>query len=299
MKPVANPQSNGRSNAGDLIGGEYPFTEQDFRSIARMLHADVGITLSDTKAPLVYARLVKRLRALGLQSFKDYCAMVGARSGAGERRHMAAALTTNVTRFFREPHHFEFLKQHQLPGLIDLARRGRRVRLWSAGCSSGEEAYSIALTLLEAAPDVPELDIKILATDVDEEMLEHARAGAYSDAAVAPIDRELRNRWFKLKRDARGERCWRVGEALRGLVAFRELNLIGRWPMRGPFQAIFCRNVTIYFENDIQIQVWRQMAPLLAPGGCFYIGHSERIVGVDGFRSMGMTVYQRIGEDLP
>jgi chemotaxis protein methyltransferase CheR len=299
VTPAAGPLSNERGGAGDLVGGEFPFTQTDFRNIARMLHADVGITLSETKAPLVYARLVKRLRALGLQSFRDYCVMVGARSGADERRHMTAALTTNVTRFFREPHHFEFLKARQLPGLLDLARRGRRVRLWSAGCSSGEEAYSIALTILEAAQDAPNLDIKILATDIDDEVLARARDGAYTDAAVAPIERELRNRWLTLERDTAGERSWRVGDELRGLVAFRELNLIGPWPMRGPFQAIFCRNVTIYFEEDIQIQVWRQMAPMMAAGGCIYIGHSERIVGAENFRPMGMTVYQRIGEELP
>jgi chemotaxis protein methyltransferase CheR len=296
VTPALDPAS--KASAGDLVGGEYPFTREDFRNIARMLHADVGITLSETKAPLVYARLVKRLRTLGLQSFKDYCVMVGARSGADERRHMAAALTTNVTRFFREPHHFEFLKTRQLPGLIDLARRGRRVRLWSAGCSSGEEAYSIALTILQAEPQAAKLDIKILATDIDAEVLAKGRAGAYSDAAVAPIDRELRGRWLNLEREA-GERVWRVGAELRQLVAFRELNLIGPWPMRGPFQAIFCRNVTIYFEENVQAAVWRQMSPMLAPGGCFYIGHSERIVGVEGYRAMGMTIYQRIGEELP
>jgi chemotaxis protein methyltransferase CheR len=258
-----------------------------------MLHADVGITLSEAKAPLVYSRLVKRLRTLGLRSFKDYCNMVGQRSGADERRHMAAALTTNVTRFFREAHHFDHFRTHQLPVLVEQARRGRRVRLWSAGCSSGEEPYSLALTVLAALPEAARLDVKILATDIDEAVLERAREGLYTDAAVAPIERTLRQRWFGRGRDQKGGRFWRVGEELQALVAFKELNLIGAWPMRGPFQTIFCRNVAIYFEDDIQTRVWRQMSPLLSPEGLLYIGHSERIVGVDDFQSIGMTIYRR------
>jgi chemotaxis protein methyltransferase CheR len=278
---------------GDLIGGEFPFTRTDFRHIARMLHADVGITLSEAKAPLIYSRLVKRLRVLGLRSFKDYCIMVGQRSGADERRHMATALTTNVTRFFREPHHFDHFKAQQLPDLVERARRGGRVRLWSAGCSSGEEAYSLALTILAAMPDAARMDVKILATDIDEDMLERAGDGLYSDAAVAPIDRELRQRWFGRSRARGGERVWSVGEELRALVAFKELNLIGAWPMRGPFQTIFCRNVAIYFEDDVQARVWRQIAPMLADDGLLYIGHSERIVGASDFDPIGMTIYRR------
>ena len=281
--------------AGELIGGEFPLTRTDFRHIARMLHADVGITLTEAKAPLVYSRLVKRLRTLGLRSFKDYCNMVGQRSGADERRHMAAALTTNVTRFFRETHHFDHFKTHQLPALVDRARRGGRVRLWSAGCSSGEEPYSLALTILEALPNAARLDVKILATDIDEAMLDRAREGLYTDAAVAPIDRSLRRHWFGRARGPSGERFWSVGEELRALVAFKELNLIGAWPMRGPFQTIFCRNVAIYFEDDIQTRVWRQIAPMLSPEGLLYIGHSERIVDVEEFHPIGMTIYSRAG----
>ena len=138
--------------AQELVAGDYPFTRSDFRRIARMLNDDVGITLTETKAPLVYARLVKRLRALGIRSFKDYCIIVGQASGAAERRTMAAALTTNVTRFFREPHHYDHFRRTQLPSIVERARKGGRVRLWSAGCSSGEEAYSLALTVLGACP---------------------------------------------------------------------------------------------------------------------------------------------------
>jgi chemotaxis protein methyltransferase CheR len=278
--------------AQDLVAGDYPFTRADFRRIAGMLHDDVGIKLGEAKAPLVYSRLVKRLRALGLRSFKDYCIIVGQASGAEERRAMAAALTTNVTRFFREPHHYDHFRQAQLPALVDRARRGGRIRLWSAGCSSGEEAYALALTLLAACPEAARLDVKILATDIDQTMLARARDGLYSDHAVAPIDSALRRRWFGRERDQRGERMWSVGEELRVMVAFRSLNLNGQWPMRGPFQTIFCRNVAIYFEEDVQLELWRRIAQMLAADGLLYLGHSERISTPD-YEPMGMTIYRR------
>ena len=278
--------------AQELVAGDYPFTRSDFRRIARMLHDDVGITLTETKAPLVYARLVKRLRALGIRSFKDYCIIVGQASGAAERRTMAAALTTNVTRFFREPHHYDHFRRTQLPSIVERARKGGRVRLWSAGCSSGEEAYSLALTVLAACPQAARLDVKILATDIDESMLERARDGFYSDAAVAPIDRPLRRRWFGRERDRSGERQWSVGPELRSMVAFKAHNLIGAWPMRGPFQTIFCRNVAIYFEEGVQTELWRRMAPMLSPDGLLYLGHSERIISPD-YKHVGTTVYRR------
>ena len=282
--------------AQDLVAGDYPFTRSDFRRISRMLHEDVGITLNETKAPLVYARLVKRLRVLGLRSFKDYCIIVGQAAGADERRAMAAALTTNVTRFFREPHHYEHFRAAQLPALVERARKGGRVRLWSAGCSSGEEAYSLALTVLAACPKAARLDVKILATDIDESMLDRARDGLFSDHAVAPIDRAMRRRWFGRERDRHGERQWSVGPELRNLVAFKAHNLNGAWPMRGPFQTIFCRNVAIYFEEPVQDALWRRMASILSPDGLLYLGHSERITSPE-FKHVGMTVYGRARSD--
>jgi chemotaxis protein methyltransferase CheR len=289
---TGQPDPQHAALAQELVAGDYPFTRADFRRIARMLHDDLGITLNETKAPLVYSRLVRRLRALGLRSFKDYCIIVGQLSGREERHAMAAALTTNVTRFFREPHHYDHFRKRQLPALVDRARRGGRVRLWSAGCSSGEEAYSLALTLLAACPEAARLDVRILATDIDESMLEEAREGRYSDHAVSPIDRALRRRWFGRDRDRNGERQWSVGEELRALVAVKALNLNGAWPMRGPFQTIFCRNVAIYFEEHVRSELWRRLAPMLAPEGLLFLGHSERIVSPD-FEAVGHTVYRR------
>jgi chemotaxis protein methyltransferase CheR len=280
--------------SGGLLGGrrEFPFTTRDFFRIAAVLKAETGITLTEVKAPLVYARLVKRVRDLGLESFRSYCAVISADDGVDERRRMSAALTTNVTRFFREPHHFEHLREEVMPELARHASRGGRVRLWSAGCSSGEEAYSIALTVLSVLPEAERMDVKILATDIDTNMLARGQAGIYSEVDTKPIEPELRDRWFHPRGDG-AERLWGATKALCNMVAFRPLNLMSAWPMRGRFQAIFCRNTVIYFEEPEQISVWNQMADVSAPGGVLYVGHSERVTGTDSFAPIGMTTYRR------
>jgi chemotaxis protein methyltransferase CheR len=280
-----------------LAEGEYPFTIADFRKIAAILRADVGITLTEAKAPLVYARLVKRLRALGLESFRAYCALIGAEDGADERRRMMAALTTNVTRFFREPHHFEHFSQEILPRLVERAKKGGRVRIWSAGCSSGEEPYSIALSIVAQLPDAQRHDFKILATDIDHDILDKARDGLYSAAALESMSPEERERGFELLNLATGRRMWSAKPEIRRLVSFKELNLIGPWPMRGPFDVIFCRNTVIYFEEAVQVEVWKKMAPLIAPGGTLFIGHSERVIGEPLFEQTSvLTTYRRAGK---
>jgi len=283
-----------RANAQRLVDGEFAFTLGDFRAIAAMLHGDAGISLTESKATLVYSRLAKRLRLLGIESFRDYCALVASDAGADERVRMLAALTTNVTRFFREPHHFEHLKTKVLPRLIERAKAGERVRLWSAACSSGQEPYSMALTVLSLLPDAARYDIRILASDIDPNMVADGAAGVYPEAALEPVPPALRDRWFTPVAGKRGENSWGAGEDLRTLVAFRELNLIGDWPMKGRFHAIFCRNVVIYFNDDTQAKVWSRFTPLLEPDGVFYIGHSERICGpaADVLEPIGITTYR-------
>ena len=216
------------SEFAGLGAGEFVFTGEDFRQIAAMLHADAGIHLPESKATLVYSRLAKRLRALGLQSFRDYCALVASADGADERQQMLAALTTNVTRFFREPHHFDHLrKQVVLPPLLDAARRGGRVRLWSAACSSGQEPYSIALTVL--SPDARRgavIDVRILATDIDPQ---HGRRGERGRlrrraALTAGARRAAPALVHSDAAATDGEMRASVDDALRELVAFRELN---------------------------------------------------------------------------
>lgn len=296
-------------SAAGLVQGEFPLTERDFRAIASMLHADAGITLPDGKATLVYSRLAKRLRALRLPSFSDYVALLQGGDGAAERRQMLAALTTNVTRFFREPHHFDHLRNVVLPPLLAAARSGGRVRIWSAACSNGQEPYSVGLTILDLLPNAAELDVRVLATDIDPEMIRTGRAGRYDAATLSAIPAALRSRWFQpadhgtdkaleagsMEAGSMEAGAMEAGPELRRLVSFRELNLIGPWPMRGSFDAILCRNVVIYFNADTQAHVWGRFAPLLPPGAHLYIGHSERLSGpaAAGFEPAGTTTYRR------
>jgi len=289
--------SDNEVTAGVLLdvfaGREFAFTPRDFRQIADMMNRDAGIALAEAKAPLVYSRLVKRLRNLGVESFKQYCELVEGTGGIEERQNMVAALTTNVTRFFREPHHFEHLKAHVLPGLLDEVRRGAPLRLWSAGCSTGEEPYSIALTILSMMRDAPRFDVKILATDINKRVLIHAHRGTYGEAALSPVSRQQRAAWFVPGPDTKGEKTWSVGNELRALVTFRELNLMADWPMKNVYQAVFCRNVVIYFEEHMRSQIWDGIANLLTPQGWLYIGHSERISLSGPFELKAYTTYRR------
>lgn len=286
------PPATSAKNGGRLVDGEFVFQAEDFQRIAAILHDEAGIALSESKATLVYSRLAKRLRSLGLESFRDYCALVAGAGGADERQQMIAALTTNVTRFFREPHHFEHLKTVVLSPLLQEAKRGGQVRIWSAGCSSGEEPYSIALTILSLLPEAAELDVRVLATDIDTHVLARAREGAYGSSSMLQIPGDLRSRWFRQQGDR-----WVVADPLRRLVTFNELNLMGDWPMRRTYQAIFCRNVVIYFEEATQARVFSRFVPLMAPGARLYLGHSERLVGEAAGRlqSEGVTIYRLKG----
>lgn len=258
-----------------LVDGEFAFTADDFARIAASLYDMAGIALPDSKTTLVYSRLAKRLRALQLSSFGEYCDLVSSAEGEEERRNMLAALTTNVTRFYREPHHFEHLREHVIEPIADEVRRGGRLRIWSAGCSTGQEPYSIALTILSVLPDAPNLDVRILATDIDPNVIAAGREGVYSEDLVEPIPVQLRNQW--LERADNDRRMWSIGPAARSLVTFNELNLMGPWPMKGKFHTIFCRNVVIYFDEQTQERIWARYAGALAPGGRLYVGHSERV----------------------
>ncbi|PZR31202.1 protein-glutamate O-methyltransferase CheR [Caulobacter segnis] len=278
-----------------IVDGEFAFTNQDFKRIAALLYDLAGISLPDSKATLVYSRLAKRLRALGLRSFAEYCAFVASEKGADESQEMLRALTTNVTRFFREPHHFEDLRVNVLEPVADKVRAGGRLRLWSAASSTGQEPYSMAFTVLSVWPNAADLDIRILGTDIDTNVLATGRAAVYDESLLEGIPAATRSQYFE--RDASDRRAWRVCEAARSMVAFRELNLNGpSWPMKGPFDAIFCRNVVIYFDEPTQERVWSRFAPLVAPGGRLYVGHSERVgASVTAFESCGLTAYRKVG----
>ncbi|WP_099863929.1 protein-glutamate O-methyltransferase [Pararhizobium haloflavum] len=281
-----------------LVDGEFPLTRRDLSEIAAMIYADAGIALNESKASLVYSRLSKRIRQLGLADFAAYCALVGAPGGEAERREMLSFLTTNFTRFFRENHHFDHLRDHVLPPLLKSAREGGRVRIWSAGCSDGQEPYSIALTALSLMPEIGSYDFRILASDIDPKIIAKARAGVYDDHAVETVPAAMRKQWLRENPTGSGGR-WSVGPQAKALIAFRELNLLTEWPFKGPFQVIFCRNVVIYFDEQTQARVWGRYCDMLAPGGHLYIGHSERLSGPakDRFDNIAITTYRRRTDD--
>ncbi|MGE7370771.1 protein-glutamate O-methyltransferase CheR [Neorhizobium sp. NPDC001467] len=280
-----------------LASGEYPLSRKDLADIAAMIYADAGIYLNDSKASLVYSRLSKHIRNLGLSGFREYCALVSSPEGAGPRREMLSHLTTNFTRFFRENHHFEHLRDEVLPGLLNRARSGGRVRIWSAACSDGQEPYSIALTVLGMMPNVADYDFRILATDIDPKILAQARAGVYDENALETVSPAMRKQWFR-DVDAGGRRKFQVDDRVKKLITFNELNLMAQWPFKGGFDVIFCRNVVIYFDEPTQMKIWTRFSTLLPEGGHLYIGHSERVSGdsKNFFDNIGITTYRYTGK---
>lgn len=264
-----------------------------FSCIAQIAHREAGLSISEAKSAMVRTRLARRLRALRLTSYDDYCAFVSAPEGEEELGLMISALTTNVSHFFREDHHFEILREKVLPPLLTKARAGGRVRLWSAGCSNGQEPYSLAITLLEGGV-TPNLDVKILATDIDPIVINHAQRGFYPDRMLADLPAALRNKYFDP--DVEGsEDGARVKHTLREMISFRRLNLLHDWPMRGSFDVVFCRNVVIYFDAPTQDRLWSRFGKSIAPDGWLFLGHSERVSddNLDVFQKRGVTAYQR------
>jgi chemotaxis protein methyltransferase CheR len=281
-----------------LASGEYPLTRRDLTEIAAMIYADAGISLNESKASLVYSRLSKHIRNLGISGFREYCALVSSPAGAPARREMLSHLTTNFTRFFRENHHFEHLRNEVLPELLARARSGGRVRIWSAACSDGQEPYSIALTVLSLMPNAADYDFRILATDIDPKILSLARAGAYDEAALETVTPAMRKQWFQ-DVEVQGRRKVQVDDRVKRLITFNELNLMAQWPFKGTFDVIFCRNVVIYFDEPTQMKIWSRFAGLLPEGGHLYIGHSERVSGDAKhlFDNIGITTYRYTGKN--
>lgn len=272
----------------------YVFTDEDFNYIRALIGEYSGIHLNDGKRELVYARLAKRLRELGLTTFKQYCDRL--RSGDPQELIVCVnAITTNVTSFFREQHHFDFLTDTVLPWLASQPHGAGpgRIRLWSAGCSSGEEPYSMAMALKEF-PALNGRDVKILATDLDSTILEQAQRGIYKKEQVGKVVPTMLKKWFLQGGDNNLGQV-KIKPELKSLVCFRQMNLMEAWPMHGPFQVIFCRNVVIYFDKQNQKKLFQRFADILVPEGYLFIGHSENLFGVsDRFRSIGRTIYRRV-----
>ncbi|SLN49110.1 protein-glutamate O-methyltransferase [Roseisalinus antarcticus] len=274
------------------VSGEFDFSDAQFKVIAQLAYENFGLDLQPAKRSLVYSRLTRRLRALRLPNFKSYLDLLTGPDGAAEQSEMLSALTTNVTHFFREKHHFDQFRDLILPEAIKSARNGGRVRFWSAGCSAGQEPYSIAMCVLEACPDAARYDIRILATDVDPVILARAKAGLYLSEERDSLPADHKDR-MTIAADRPGE--FTLVPEVKNLVQFGLLNLVKEWPVRGPFQAIFCRNVAIYFDKLTQARLWSRFAPLLETEGMLFIGHSERISGpaISLFNSTGITSYRR------
>lgn len=278
---------------------EFVLNDDDYLTLTDLIHSQTGIVLKDHKKDMVYGRLSKRLREFGMTSFGDYLHYLAGDNGPGEIGILINAITTNLTRFFREPHHFDHLRSHVLPETLNLIKQGRqsRLRLWSAGCSSGEEPYSMAMCLDEALSNRPDqkFDAKILATDLDTNMLERGRGGRYRDQHLEHLPSDFQ----PYLPSAKGpEGYLQADERLRRYISFKQLNLLENWPFNGPFDAIFCRNVMIYFDGRDKQRLISRLVEKLRPGGWLFIGHSETILDMSpGLKLYGRTIYQKTQVD--
>ena len=270
---------------------EFHFTNKDFREIQALVKSHSGIDLNDGKEDMVYGRLTRRLRQLGFKSFKEYVQLLKDNPEGEELLNFSNAMTTNLTAFFRESHHFDYLKQKVLPQLMKTNNSSRKIRIWSAGCSTGEEPYSIAMVVAETMP--PGWDVKILATDLDTNVLATGSAGVYDESRVAGIEPSRMKRWF-VKGSGSNAGSVRVKQELRNMISFKQLNLMHQWPIKGPLDVIFCRNVIIYFDAQTKADLANRYFNLLASHGTVFIGHSESLLGVTKqAKLVGKTVYEK------
>jgi len=267
---------------------EFQFSDADFRYLSKLAYENAGIVLSQNKYNLVYSRLSRRLRTLNLQSFQDYREYLS--SNSQEIENFINSISTNHTKFFRESHHFDHLRNGVLVPFLQQApaSRGNRFRIWSAGCSSGEEPYTIASVVRRELRDAPNLDLKILATDIDTDILGKAERGEYQAAALADVPKQYQEHF----RESGGK--LQMSPKVKELITFRQLNLLQPWPFKGPFDVIFCRNVMIYFDNPTKTNLVERFTQQLKPGGWLYIGHSESLIGGHpGLKLVGRTIYRR------
>ena len=265
---------------------EFYFTAKDFERVSKLIYQHAGIALNPSKQEMVYSRLARRLRAKGLTSFEDYLSLLEG-GDAAEWEAFTNSLTTNLTAFFREAHHFQILAQHVL------AKKNRhQIQLWCSASSTGEEPYSMAMTMVEAFGTFTP-PVHILATDVDTQVLAKAQAGIYSMERLEKMPQERIKRFF-LKGTGNYAGMVRVRRELQDMVTFRQVNLLDKsWPVRGPFDAIFCRNVMIYFDKLTQRRILEKFVPLLRPDGLLFVGHSESFHhAADLFLPCGKTVYE-------
>lgn len=283
---------NNRNGFNSLSGPA--LDDHSFQTISKFAYEKAGLAIAPSKAAMVRTRLARRLRHLGLDSFEAYCNYVQSDQGEPEQVQLISALTTNVSHFFREKHHFEQLTNQVLPQLSERVDKGQPVRIWSAGCSNGQEPYSIAISLFENGLVKPGKDIKILASDIDPEVVAFARKGEYPSRMLDNLDTSLRTAYFAQTPADMSGTHWKVKKNIQNLISFRKLNLLDTWPMKGQFDVIFCRNVVIYFDQKTQDRLWEKFTRILRPGGWLFLGHSERVSDKyqDQFELLGGTAYR-------
>jgi len=271
---------------------EFDFSDANFERIRQFVSENTGIVLTEKKKDMVYGRLSKRVRKGGFGSFDAFCDALEA-GDETEQDFMINAITTNLTAFFRENHHFEYLADTLIPELVEQKGHNKRLRIWSAGCSTGEEPYSIAMTLKESLPDFDEWDVKILATDLDANVVAQGQSGIYRADRITGIPDDRIKRWFRRGRGEQSDMV-KVSSELQQMISFKRLNLLNEWPMNGPFDLMFCRNVVIYFDKETQRGLFERYADILVPHAHIFIGHSETLYKVSTrFDSLGKTIYQK------
>ncbi|MHC4637257.1 MAG: CheR family methyltransferase [Planctomycetota bacterium] len=278
-----------------LIMRDVVLSEKDFHKISQLVYDHCGINLHGGKKELVRARLAKRLRLGKFRTFPEYMRHVLEDKTGKEFSVLIDSLSTNLTSFFREPQHFEFLQSRFIPALLEQKRKERnfKIRAWSAGCSSGEEPYSIAIVLHEAVQGRGRWDIKVLATDISTSILEIAKTGIYDTERIKPVPSIQRQRYLVPHR-SNGQKVLEVSKTLRDTVVFRYLNLMKDWPIKGPLDFVFCRNVMIYFDKPTQSRLINRFWDLLDSGGILFTGHSESLTGIEHkFKYIQPTIYMK------
>jgi chemotaxis protein methyltransferase CheR len=291
-KRQGHPKDNGlnRDQAMQL-------SDDNFKFICQFVYENAGIVLNNSKREMLYRRLTRIIRDRKLNSFTEYCQLLRGQ-GEKEKDFFINAITTNLTSFFRENHHFEYLANEEIPALIKSKTTGsngkKRLRVWSSASSTGEEPYSIAITLLEAMRvDLPSWDIKILATDIDSNVLAKGKAGVYDVNRIEDIPQKLKQNYF-FQGCGKNSESVKVHDKLKNIITFKQLNLLHDWPMKGPFDVIFCRNVIIYFDKKTQLELFTRYYEMLAPGGLLFLGHSENLGNYQQyFSNVGRTIFRK------
>jgi chemotaxis protein methyltransferase CheR len=277
------------------IEKEFIFTDDDFNFLSELAVKTAGINLTTDKRELVYGRVSKRLRILDIDNFKDYCRLLK-KKNSEESLHFINSITTNVTSFFRENHHFEYLADNVIPDIIknNAGLSTPRLRIWSAGCSTGEEPYSIAMVLRENISDIDNWDAKILATDLDSNVLKTAKQAIYPLERVKQVSIERKKRWMQMGCDENKDSI-KIKEEIRQLVHFKQLNLTEPWPVQGIFDCIFFRNVAIYFKKPTQTSILNRFADHQKINDKLFVGHSESLIGISQkYQSIGQTIHKKV-----